>query len=155
MLNKYFYILFFPASLWLKDHNENKAIRLFCVILAILFFISLILLLTSTFLLLLLLLLLLFVVNFFFFKVWLFIFFVPIWIFCFHGKIKLTYVLTYLLTYILTYVLTYLLPMLGCHVIDQRKRYKTIFLVSLNAARTLSKKMFKLFCTKIVQAVIC
>ena len=26
---------FFSASLWLKDHNENKAIRLFCVILAI------------------------------------------------------------------------------------------------------------------------
>ena len=41
--------LFFPASLWLKDHNENKAIRLFCVILAIPIFISLILLLTSTF----------------------------------------------------------------------------------------------------------
>ena len=40
---------FFPASLWLKDHNEIKAIRLFYVILAILVFISLILLLTSTF----------------------------------------------------------------------------------------------------------
>ena len=38
---------FFPASLWLKDHNENKAIHLFCVILAILFSFSL--LLTSTF----------------------------------------------------------------------------------------------------------
>ena len=50
-LNKYFYILFFlfPASLWLKDHNKNKAIRLFCVILAKLVFISLILLLTSIF----------------------------------------------------------------------------------------------------------
>ena len=36
-LNKYFCILFFlfPASLWLKDHNENTAICLFCVILAI------------------------------------------------------------------------------------------------------------------------
>ena len=43
------FICLFPASLWLKDHNENKAICLFCVILAILFFISLILLLTSTF----------------------------------------------------------------------------------------------------------
>ena len=49
-LNKYLYIFFFsPASLWLKDHNENKAICLICVILTILFFISLILLLTSTF----------------------------------------------------------------------------------------------------------
>ena len=95
MLNKYFYIIFFLAWLWLKDHNENKAICLFCVILAMLFFISLILLLTST--IFLLLLLLLFVVNFFFFfNVWLFNFFVPIWSFCFYGKIKLTYLLTYL-----------------------------------------------------------
>ena len=38
-----------PAFFWLMDHNENKAIRLICVILTILFFISLILLLTSTF----------------------------------------------------------------------------------------------------------
>ena len=30
------FICLFPASLWLKDHNENKAICLFCVILAIL-----------------------------------------------------------------------------------------------------------------------
>ena len=66
---------FFPASLWLKDHNEIKAIRLFYVILAILVFISLILLLTSTFFYLLI------VVNFSFFeRVWLFNFFVPIWI---------------------------------------------------------------------------
>ena len=43
------FYLSFPASLWLKDHNENKAIRLFCFILATLFFVSLILLLTSTF----------------------------------------------------------------------------------------------------------
>ena len=80
---------FFPASFWLKDHNENNAIRLFCVILAILFFIFPILLLTSTFF--------LFVGNFSFFKkVWLFNFFVPISIFCFYSKIKLTYLLTYL-----------------------------------------------------------
>ena len=53
---KYFYIFFLlhltPFS-WLIDHSENKAIRLFCVILSILFFFSLILLLTSTFFLLL------------------------------------------------------------------------------------------------------
>ena len=51
---------FFTASLWLKDRNENKAIRLFRVILAILFFISLISILMSIFF--------LFVVNFSFFK---------------------------------------------------------------------------------------
>ena len=44
---KYFYI-FSRASHWLKDHNENKTIRLFCVILAILFYLPQILLLTST-----------------------------------------------------------------------------------------------------------
>ena len=49
LVKQIFLHLFFPASLSLKDHNENKAIRLFCVILSILFFISLILLLTSTF----------------------------------------------------------------------------------------------------------
>ena len=38
----------FSASLWLKHTNGNKAFRLFCVIVAILFFISLILLLIST-----------------------------------------------------------------------------------------------------------
>ena len=52
-LNKYLCITFHtfhPVSLWLKDHNESKLIiRLFCVILAELFFSSLILLLTSTF----------------------------------------------------------------------------------------------------------
>ena len=32
--------LFFPASLWLKDHNENKAICLFCVVLPIFFLIN-------------------------------------------------------------------------------------------------------------------
>ena len=52
---------FFPTSLWLKGHNENKAIRLFCVILAILFFFSLMLLLNQHFF---------FVANFF--VVWLF-----------------------------------------------------------------------------------
>ena len=78
----------FSASLWLKHTNGNKAIRLFCVIVAILFFISLILLLISTFF---------FICSkvFYFFKVWLFSFCVPIWTFCFHGKIKLTYLLTY------------------------------------------------------------
>ena len=45
----FFVLLFLPASLWLKDHNENKAICLFCVILVILFFFSLILSLISTF----------------------------------------------------------------------------------------------------------
>ena len=30
------FICLFPASLWLKDHSENKAICLFCIILAIL-----------------------------------------------------------------------------------------------------------------------
>ena len=42
---KYFYI-FFLASFLLNDQNKNKAIHLFSVILAILFFFSLILLLT-------------------------------------------------------------------------------------------------------------
>ena len=38
-IKKIFQHLFiFPASLWLKDLNENKAARLFCVILSILFF---------------------------------------------------------------------------------------------------------------------
>ena len=76
----------FPAS---KGHNENKAIRLFCVILAVLFSISLIILLTSTFFYLWLSFL-----FFFFFKVWLFNFFLPIRIFCFLWQNK-TYLLTY------------------------------------------------------------
>ena len=71
-LNKYFYVFLFPISLWLKDNNENKAIRLLCVILAILFFFSPILLLTSAIFL---------------------IFFVSIWIFCFLWQNK-TYLLT-------------------------------------------------------------
>ena len=49
VIKQIFLHLFYPALLWLKDHNGNKAIRLFCFILAILFFLLLILLLTSTF----------------------------------------------------------------------------------------------------------
>ena len=45
----FFCAFVFSASLWLKDHNENKAIRLFCGILTILFFLSLILQLISFF----------------------------------------------------------------------------------------------------------
>ena len=48
-IKQIFLHLFFPASLSLKDYNENNAIHLFCVILATLFFFSLILLLASTF----------------------------------------------------------------------------------------------------------
>ena len=48
-IKQIFLHLFFPAPLTLKDYNENKAIHLFCVILATLFFFSLILLLASTF----------------------------------------------------------------------------------------------------------
>ena len=55
---KYFYFLFL-ASFWLKDRNENKAIRLLCVIFAILFFFSPIVLLISTFF-----------VCYYFFTVW-------------------------------------------------------------------------------------
>ena len=71
------YTIFFSASQWLKGHNENKVICLFCVILAILFFFSLILILTSTF----------FIRSYFLKKI-------GYLIFCFHGKIKLTYLVT-------------------------------------------------------------
>ena len=67
----------FSLSCFTLIEGENKALCLFCVILAILFFISLILLLISTFF--------SFVVNFsfFFLKFGYLILFVPIWIFCF------------------------------------------------------------------------
>ena len=67
----------------LLNHNENKAIFLFCAFLAILIFISLILLLKSTFFFLFFYYFYYLWLIFFKSKVWLFKFFIPFWIFYF------------------------------------------------------------------------